>query len=165
MVRSPRGCCRTLASAQARRATPLPDPSRCLAWLPRAHSSTLRKTHLPLCSRRWASLVVADLHGRGQTTGGMDPGGMGGGDPSFGRTGARVQEGDVGGLCRQRPTAGAVASAVEPQAAQEALSGPVPDRKSGRSEEHTSELQSRGHLVCRLLLEKKKYTHTSAIHS
>src|SRR5439155_3060165 len=26
----------------------------------------------------------------------------------------------------------------------------------GRSEEHTSELQSRGHLVCRLLLEKKK---------
>src|SRR5439155_8053777 len=25
-----------------------------------------------------------------------------------------------------------------------------------RSEEHTSELQSRGHLVCRLLLEKKK---------
>src|SRR5437870_9150665 len=29
----------------------------------------------------------------------------------------------------------------------------VPGR---RSEEHTSELQSRGHLVCRLLLEKKK---------
>src|SRR5437870_13619433 len=27
---------------------------------------------------------------------------------------------------------------------------------SRRSEEHTSELQSRGHLVCRLLLEKKK---------
>src|SRR5439155_18334765 len=30
-------------------------------------------------------------------------------------------------------------------------------RSRGRSEEHTSELQSRGHLVCRLLLEKKKY--------
>src|SRR5437870_8142226 len=30
---------------------------------------------------------------------------------------------------------------------------PIPDP---RSEEHTSELQSRGHLVCRLLLEKKK---------
>src|SRR5439155_6329938 len=30
-----------------------------------------------------------------------------------------------------------------------------------RSEEHTSELQSRGHLVCRLLLEKKK----GSIHS
>src|SRR5437870_12543472 len=28
--------------------------------------------------------------------------------------------------------------------------------RCGRSEEHTSELQSRGHLVCRLLLEKKK---------
>src|SRR5439155_20123621 len=28
--------------------------------------------------------------------------------------------------------------------------------KDVRSEEHTSELQSRGHLVCRLLLEKKK---------
>src|SRR3989442_1883994 len=27
---------------------------------------------------------------------------------------------------------------------------------NGRSEEHTSELQSRPHLVCRLLLEKKK---------
>src|SRR5690625_3442626 len=29
-------------------------------------------------------------------------------------------------------------------------------RPDERSEEHTSELQSRGHLVCRLLLEKKK---------
>src|SRR5439155_8720579 len=31
-----------------------------------------------------------------------------------------------------------------------------------RSEEHTSELQSRGHLVCRLLLEKKKTDKTSS---
>src|SRR5439155_26324921 len=30
-------------------------------------------------------------------------------------------------------------------------------RRKQRSEEYTSELQSRGHLVCRLLLEKKKY--------
>src|SRR3989442_11363101 len=30
---------------------------------------------------------------------------------------------------------------------------------SKRSEEHTSELQSRPHLVCRLLLEKKKKTY------
>src|SRR5690625_5664301 len=30
-----------------------------------------------------------------------------------------------------------------------------------RSEEHTSELQSRGHLVCRLLLEKKNEENTS----
>src|SRR5207253_5545153 len=35
---------------------------------------------------------------------------------------------------------------------------PCRDRP-GRSEEHTSELQSRGHLVCRLLLEKKKKTN------
>src|SRR5438309_8158685 len=30
------------------------------------------------------------------------------------------------------------------------------DRRAARSEEHTSELQSQFHLVCRLLLEKKK---------
>src|SRR5690625_6566832 len=32
----------------------------------------------------------------------------------------------------------------------------IPQQKLRRSEEHTSELQSRGHLVCRLLLEIKK---------
>src|SRR3712207_7942203 len=31
-------------------------------------------------------------------------------------------------------------------------------RRRGRSEEHTSELQSRQYLVCRLLLEKKKHS-------
>src|SRR2546429_9317531 len=38
---------------------------------------------------------------------------------------------------------------------------PLPVRLGPRSEEHTSELQSRLHLVCRLLLEKKKieYQH------
>src|SRR3712207_8665142 len=36
-------------------------------------------------------------------------------------------------------------------------------RRCGRSEEHTSELQSRQYLVCRLLLEKKKtsYAYTN----
>ena len=34
-------------------------------------------------------------------------------------------------------------------------------RTKHRSEEHTSELQSRLHLVCRLLLEKKKKKHKS----
>src|SRR3712207_7224047 len=34
----------------------------------------------------------------------------------------------------------------------------VPANPYGRSEEHTSELQSRQYLVCRLLLEKKKQT-------
>src|SRR5687768_18545900 len=33
---------------------------------------------------------------------------------------------------------------------------PFAERTRSRSEEHTSELQSRLHLVCRLLLEKKK---------
>src|SRR3712207_8298165 len=33
-------------------------------------------------------------------------------------------------------------------------------RSAGRSEEHTSELQSRQYLVCRLLLEKKKNNNT-----
>src|SRR2546429_6827878 len=33
----------------------------------------------------------------------------------------------------------------------------------GRSEEHTSELQSRLHLVCRLLLEKKKQKHIKCL--
>src|SRR5438309_8576032 len=32
-------------------------------------------------------------------------------------------------------------------------------RQGARSEEHTSELQSQFHLVCRLLLEKKKISH------
>src|SRR3712207_6977554 len=52
-------------------------------------------------------------------------------------------------------------------------SGPVPPKTTGswvlgnwrgaklRSEEHTSELQSRQYLVCRLLLEKKKKTATT----
>src|SRR3712207_8791183 len=35
-----------------------------------------------------------------------------------------------------------------------------PDDRLDRSEEHTSELQSRQYLVCRLLLEKKHKTHT-----
>src|SRR5437870_11480741 len=40
-------------------------------------------------------------------------------------------------------------------------SGPLACRWARRSEEHTSELQSRGHLVCRLLLEKKKQVHAA----
>src|SRR5687768_17862419 len=38
----------------------------------------------------------------------------------------------------------------------------TPGTPSRRSEEHTSELQSRLHLVCRLLLEKKKKHHASS---
>src|SRR5437899_5207356 len=40
--------------------------------------------------------------------------------------------------------------------AQNAMLSRCASRKSRRSEEHTSELQSLRHLVCRLLLEKKK---------
>src|SRR5207253_5236912 len=42
---------------------------------------------------------------------------------------------------------------------QSTSSGPPP-----RSEDHTSELQSRGHLVCRLLLEKKKKKTLPRLH-
>src|SRR3712207_8716705 len=39
---------------------------------------------------------------------------------------------------------------------QEPILAPVTSATASRSEEHTSELQSRQYLVCRLLLEKKK---------
>src|SRR2546422_5456577 len=42
--------------------------------------------------------------------------------------------------------------------------GVVPGLAQIRSEEHTSELQSRLHLVCRLLLEKKKNTKRKHNH-
>src|SRR5690606_39786639 len=42
------------------------------------------------------------------------------------------------------------------------LSAPRPWRDGLRSEEHTSELQSRENLVCRLLLEKKKHERKGA---
>src|SRR2546427_4603803 len=42
------------------------------------------------------------------------------------------------------------------QAASLVVVGRVVEVRAGRSEEHTSELQSQSNLVCRLLLEKKK---------
>src|SRR3712207_7785754 len=39
--------------------------------------------------------------------------------------------------------------------------GTILARLAHRSEEHTSELQSRQYLVCRLLLEKKKHQHAN----
>src|SRR3712207_8979363 len=41
----------------------------------------------------------------------------------------------------------------------QAEAGPITTPTEARSEEHTSELQSRQYLVCRLLLEKKKKKH------
>src|SRR6516164_8188965 len=40
----------------------------------------------------------------------------------------------------------------------------MPASRSSRSEEHTSELQSQFHLVCRLLLEKKKKDAVDHLH-
>src|SRR5699024_12140335 len=54
---------------------------------------------------------------------------------------------------------------LERTGAQEVLgTGATYDREALRSEEHTSELQSRFYLVCRLLLAKKKNLNTS-IHA
>src|SRR2546429_3176867 len=57
-------------------------------------------------------------------------------------------------LFRSRRRVGSAAAAHQGRAR-----GGAPQARRARSEEHTSELQSRLHLVCRLLLEKKKQTH------
>src|SRR5258708_31456342 len=49
--------------------------------------------------------------------------------------------------------------AFEAVAQRHAFRHPHIAQAAGRSEEHTSELQSPDHLVCRLLLEKKKKNH------
>src|SRR2546430_7493875 len=64
-----------------------------------------------------------------------------------------VQNFPVSGLTMPRPFIGALGLVKQAECADE-----------GRSEEHTSELQSQSNLVCRLLLEKKiKRTHTHFI--
>src|SRR5207253_10648625 len=66
------------------------------------------------------------------------------------------------GRADARPGRAADREADQGAAAQPARADHLPHRHPQgpllhlRSEEHTSELQSRGHLVCRLLLEKKK---------
>src|SRR3712207_8527503 len=58
---------------------------------------------------------------------------------------------------RQRFLGAGVAELLDPQLGVRALGGGRgSERAVDRSEEHTSELQSRQYLVCRLLLEKKK---------
>src|SRR2546425_6756567 len=56
---------------------------------------------------------------------------------------------------RRRPHAQPPATALRPPRATPARRAAT-CRRSARSEEHTSELQSLAYLVCRLLLEKKK---------
>src|SRR5215204_7672529 len=63
-------------------------------------------------------------------------------------------------LCGFRQQGGPITRKLPPLSAQ--FHAPRPE--AGRSEEHTSELQSHSDLVCRLLLEKKKkntYIHTT----
>src|SRR5207253_8907058 len=69
----------------------------------------------------------------------------------------RGPESEAGCLRPQAPGRGAPGRRL-PEGAGEEGAGPAAEGAAGhlRSEEHTSELQSRGHLVCRLLLEKKK---------
>src|SRR3989442_1873064 len=87
-------------------------------------------------SKRDATRVHADERQRRQTVVALDYLVR---DPADGAPDVLGREDDVAvnGNARQRKT-------------------PTPERE--RSEEHTSELQSRPHLVCRLLLEKKKTT-------
>src|SRR5690606_41777944 len=67
----------------------------------------------------------------------------------------RGRSGESGGAAAARPDPGADGGGqLRPRQ--------PGDRLRRRSEEHTSELQSRENLVCRLLLEKKKYT--SCVH-
>src|SRR5690625_6084369 len=89
------------------------------------------------------------LVGAGRVRGGGDAAGEGGGADD---TGGVVRAQPVGG--RQLAVTAQLAQGGQQPPAGEALAAlaEVP----ARSEEHTSELQSRGHLVCRLLLEKKK---------
>src|SRR5258707_2709823 len=61
---------------------------------------------------------------------------------------------------RDTPYSGA--TSVSPRKPRLSWAAPLPSRSRAtkRSEEHTSELQSRQYLVCRLLLEKKKTNNT-----
>src|SRR3989442_9419356 len=56
------------------------------------------------------------------------------------------------------PFAGRVAHSAAAECHSLGAGGGRPPGRRDRSEEHTSELQSRPHLVCRLLLEKKNKT-------
>src|SRR3712207_7679753 len=60
----------------------------------------------------------------------------------------------TGGCRSSRATASSVSGC-----AVRGIATPARPASAPRSEEHTSELQSRQYLVCRLLLEKKKQTH------
>src|SRR2546422_5006100 len=110
-------------------------PTQCLFFF---FSSRRRHTR---CSRDWSSDVCSSDLGssRGSRTGSLHARSFPRASPSSYccRTGAAAR-GTRGGRGARRSR------------------GRRPSRSEWRSEEHTSELQSRLHLVCRLLLEKKK---------
>src|SRR3712207_8657323 len=86
-------------------------------------------------------IYTLSLHDALPIWGGDDPGGGGGGGTTTATVTGRVVDGVTGT---------GVPGATVTFAGQTDV--------TGRSEEHTSELQSRQYLVCRLLLEKKKKT-------
>src|SRR3712207_7170886 len=79
------------------------------------------------------------------------------------RPAARVRRGLRVARCEgERDLRGRVPSGHEPRAARDREAA---DRDRPRSEEHTSELQSRQYLVCRLLLEKKNIQQVTSSFS
>src|SRR5258707_7992866 len=71
----------------------------------------------------------------------------------------------IAGIAGIAGTAGiaAIASGAAGTAGSCARTRPIGNINKTRSEEHTSELQSRQYLVCRLLLEKKRQPHNKSI--
>src|SRR5690625_6075236 len=78
-------------------------------------------------------VAMLNKHGKGELWFGIAPDGQ--------AAGMQISEKTLRNLSQ------AIAAHIEPA---------IYPKITRRSEEHTSELQSRGHLVCRLLLEKKK---------
>src|SRR3712207_6858930 len=78
----------------------------------------------------------------------------------LGPVGAKAVEGMV--VDTMKPGAGVLATAISIGILLFTASGVFGELRDSRSEEHTSELQSRQYLVCRLLLAKKQ---TSTIHT
>src|SRR5205814_2912701 len=72
-----------------------------------------------------------------------------------------IMSGRLQGLFALLPVAGAQLVGLQRIEHAEHLLGAAADVE--RSEEHTSELQSLRHLVCRLLLEKKNFRRPSAV--
>src|SRR3712207_8802580 len=77
--------------------------------------------------------------------------------------------GPTGELARASTTSADTTRTTSPLTSPESLAATavaaVAGARTARSEEHTSELQSRQYLVCRLLLEKKKLTTLHLISS